>query len=550
MTPRPSSPTSLLWAHQIKRENGHLLGRIQKLEATHEKHDDRLKETENATRSPANGDLAALAEQVKALDESGISERLAKVEKDVMSKLDDVQAESEAIVQKAASLDKDEAVAEDERRKAFKKEKALLKRLADVEAELKKYEQMLTRVGRRVDEQSVGTIKAQLDDLQKTVEAEGSEMKLMEESLRALETANVELRKANVRLEAEVQRLADKAALAVSLASVQPGPLPTKPSGKRGASEMELDEEAGMPPPPTKRPKQSHKWAGGGADKDIILQGSDLTRKSRATASPKSRITKAGPKPAPKLASQAAAKAKPAPRKEQKPLPKPAPPKIVKPVVHPVAPKIRKKPAASQPKAKANTAASQRSAHKGLATARSAKSQHHLDGEASKPIIRAGKGWVEVALTPSQSEGEESGERDSPERLRGRTRRSLLPQPDMQSANNTQHLTRGGRRQLVQKLQRRTIKPEPEPLSAADTPHARPSDTTEAQGIALDRLAAYETPGGVFASPPVPPRQSIEQPSLGARTETGYAMLPAVFASDSQSRLTTPPPPARPGGRR
>ncbi|KAK3061396.1 hypothetical protein LTR53_019796, partial [Teratosphaeriaceae sp. CCFEE 6253] len=125
-----------------------------KLEATHEQHDDRLKETENAIRSPANGDLAALAEQVKTLDGSGISERLAKVEKDVMTKLDDVQAESEAIVRKVASLDKDEAVAQEERRKAFNKEKALLKRLAEVEAELKKYEQMLTRVGRRVDEQS------------------------------------------------------------------------------------------------------------------------------------------------------------------------------------------------------------------------------------------------------------------------------------------------------------------------------------------------------------------------------------------------------------
>jgi len=404
MTPRAASPTSLLWAHQIKRENGHLLGRIQKLESTNGQHENRLKHAENAAKLHANQDMVALAERVKALDQSGIPERLAKVEADVMSKLDDVKAETEAVSLKVSSMEKDEAKAEEERRKAFNKDKAkaLLKRLGEAEENLKKYEQLLERVGRRVDEQSIGNIRSQLDALSTQVGQEGSEMKLMVESIIVLERANAELRSANDKLAFEVEKLAAKSSAMASV-SGQAASVPSKKSaGKRAAAEFESGEEVQTPQPPLKKKKASHKWAGGGADKDIIGQSTDMKRTPRAAASPLNTMSK----PAKKTAQ----------RPEVQPVLRSAPrsvPKLTKPASKPapkvVPPKQSKKAAISQTRPKA-TAAKNAAPKKGTAAAVIVNPKRRLDGRPDRPIVRAGKGWVEVAVTPSESENESEEE--------------------------------------------------------------------------------------------------------------------------------------------
>ncbi|KAK4897306.1 hypothetical protein LTR27_004826 [Elasticomyces elasticus] len=542
MTPRPTSPTSLLWAHQIKREHGHLLNRLHKMEAAHDQQESRLKHAETAAKSHANEDIAALAEQVKALDESGITERLARVEKDVMSKLDDVQAESEAIILKVASLEKDDVVAEEERRKAFNREKALLKRVAETEENLKKYEQSLVRLGRRVDDQSMVTIRSQLDGLMQQVEKEGSTMKLVAESTAALETANEGLKKANAKMAIEIEKLAAKAEAAVA-ASEKATSAVTKAGGqKRSAPEPDSDDEDETPRPPLKKKKQSHKWAGGGADKDIIRQGSDVKPSGRTIASPYTTIPKptlkAAPKPTVKPVSKPAPK--PAPKPALKSALKPAP----KPVQSQAPPKERKQPAASQAKSKptvshkAKATASQKPApKKGLATASSAKAQRYLDGQTDKPIVRAGKGWVEIAMTPSQSDAEEESEEEKivfeeTKRSKGRPRRSQDTDDIIGAASSTQRPARGGRRQPspkpAQAKQRQKRKIEDEPSPAVTGGQYQPSTAMQAMKAAQKDRTRVST-GGVFTSPP-PVRRSIE------RKDTRDALLAAVVTSQSSAR--------------
>jgi len=349
-TPRPSSPTSLLWAHQLKREHGHLIGRLQQVESANRQQEDRIKKAESAAKAGTNNDIAALADQVKALDEGGINKRLAKVEKDVMAKLDDVQAESEAMVLKVASLEKDDVLVEEERRKAFNKEKALLKRVGEVEESLKLYEAGLESVGRRVDDASISTIKAQLDSLVGQVRKEGAEMKRLEDSISVLEAANEELRKANERLAAEMEKVAAKPTLTPLVQTVVEAAADEAASPEDVTEQPELEDDG----TPKRRKKKSHKWAGGGADRDIIRQASDVVHK--VAAPPRRTLT-------PKAVAKPKAIAKP---KE-----------------------VSKKGVATKEVAKP-----------------ARKSQGFLDGDADKPIIRAGKGWVEVAMTPSQSEQE------------------------------------------------------------------------------------------------------------------------------------------------
>ncbi|KAK5133262.1 hypothetical protein LTR08_007996 [Meristemomyces frigidus] len=415
MTPRPSSPTSLLWAHQLKREHGFLLGRMQQLESSNQQQDDRLKNTETVAKTTASNDISALAEQVKALDGDAINRRVAEVEKEVMSKLEDVQTESEAIVMKLASLEKDEALVEEERRKAFNKEKALLKRVCEVEGSLEEYQQSLDRVGRRVDEASIGTIKTQLEGLAKQVGREGSEMKRLEESIEVLEAANGELKGANERLAAEVAKLAARPHSAPAAQTMSKATT-TKVVSRRDSQFPSEDDNT-----PRHPMKKSHKWAGGGTDRAVIGQGSNSAKKKPGAPPKKSLVTKAVPKAKEVTKPKQTAKTK----------------DVMKPKEPTKSKEAAKPKAVAKPKHVATTKP---------VTKPSRKSLVFLDGEAEKPIVRAGKGWIEIAMSPSASE-DESQEASVPvKRPRKQSRLDTVEQ----LGQDTQRLTRGGKQHLTQ----------------------------------------------------------------------------------------------------
>ncbi|KAK3719002.1 hypothetical protein LTR37_004565 [Vermiconidia calcicola] len=279
---RPSSPTSLLWAHQLKREHGHLLKRMQDLESTSEKQENRIKSAEVAAKANASGEVAALAAQVKALDKSGVDQRLSIMERDVTRKVDDVQADSEAMTLQIAEMQKKgERAAEEERKKNLQKDKALLKRIGEVEEGLKTYEKSLDSIGKRINGTQFELIKQQLEGLSKQVNEEGPQMKMLGESVAALEAANDELRKANERLDKEVKNVASKSF-----------DMSAKHSSKAASAEAQAQSGA-IPETDSSRPKKSHKWSGVGADRDIVRTGSALFgHEIVASHSPASRVVK------------------------------------------------------------------------------------------------------------------------------------------------------------------------------------------------------------------------------------------------------------------
>ena len=310
---------------------------------------------------------------MKALDGDGIMKRLVRIENEVTCKLEDVQADSEAMIMKVASLEKAETSAEEERRKAFNKEKALLKRVGEVEGGLMEYQQSLVRVGRRVDEASIGTIKAQLEGLAQQVGKEGSGMKRLEESIEVLEVANTELKKSNERLAAEITKLAERPHLApvVQTASkdTSTGLIP------RGESQVLSGDDNDSRPPA----KKSHKWAGGGADRVVIQQNSSSAQKKPPAPPKKPLITKAVPQAKQVARSKMSAKVKEI-----------AKPKKVTTSADP--PKLK---AVAKPKHITTST---------TATKQQRKSLVYLDGEEEKPIVRAGRGWIEVAMSEDESQ--------------------------------------------------------------------------------------------------------------------------------------------------
>lgn len=256
MAARPSSPTSLLWAHQLKREHGHLLKRMQELEANSERQAKRIKTAETAAESQSQTDLAALAKKVKALDHSGVASQLSKIEHSLREKAEELEAGIEAITIQIAAMKKDAESRDEEKRKAFTKEKTLLKRIGEIETGLKSYEDALDKMGRRVDDDRMEQIKGQLKALTRQVEKEGGRMQWLEASIIALEGANGDLMKANARLMTEIQKAA-----AVT-------------KGGAGASENDDDSSAvPVAPQQGRSDRLSHGWKGSGTEKDILASG-------------------------------------------------------------------------------------------------------------------------------------------------------------------------------------------------------------------------------------------------------------------------------------
>ena len=399
---RPSSPTSLLWAHQLKNEHGHLLKRMRDLESANQKQENRIQAAEAAASSAsASSDFVALAEKVRVLDEG----RLGGMERDVARRFDDVQAESEAVITQVEAL-------REGREQRGESDKALLRRISEVEAGLRKYESALDRMGRRIDGTQFELIKEQLEGLSRQVRQEGEGMKMLGESVSALEAANEELKRANERLEVELGKV--NVAKTSTVADTRPA-----------RSVEAIYDDSGLEPDvrPMKRPKKkSHKWAGGGADKDIIRTGSGLVERSPlstpehaqagATVSSKKKSHKWAGGGTDKGIIQAGSSS-------QKAKPKPPGPKVKKPQPPQLQRKVwvdrdgmanlpkKKNPQSLQLKRKAPSEDDER-----IETPRpqkkTKKSHKWSGGGADKDILRAGKGWYEVACSPTRDEPEAS----------------------------------------------------------------------------------------------------------------------------------------------
>ena len=295
MAPPTTSPTSLLWAYQLKREHGYLLQRMNDLETRNEDHDSRIKLAESAGLESSSKEVKKLAQQVKTLQESDVQKRLADMESGIAEKMDDLQAESEAHTLVIASLqDQQKAAPGEYKRDAAAREQMMLKRISEMESGLKKYEISLDRMGKRLDQTRFDQIKTQLEDLMKQAKIDSEDMERMVRSIAALEAGNAELTKANAELERKLEKMAAKAASAAKDPAVGATTRSNEPDTTAGAKDQG---------PPKKK---SHKWAGGGADRDIIRSGSDLINSPRAAAK------------SPSTAAKDPSKKKPAPPKATK----------------------------------------------------------------------------------------------------------------------------------------------------------------------------------------------------------------------------------------
>ena len=230
MSNPPPSPESLLWAHQFKRQHGHLLKRIVDLELAAKKHECRM--------NPAD--------IVKAVDEHGSSsQRLSAME----LSLNHTHRMTEDLVSQMSGVRTTFERREEVDRDATKRGELLLQRVVELEDMSRLCEQDLRLVEDKADASAVGDLRMQLAVLKGEFDQETHRTRALSHSLAEIQRANAELKVVNESIHAELKSLAAR--------PFNRDPVEINPSV--GSSRVREAADNAAPERPPKRPKRSHK---------------------------------------------------------------------------------------------------------------------------------------------------------------------------------------------------------------------------------------------------------------------------------------------------
>ncbi|KAL2358131.1 hypothetical protein BJ546DRAFT_200710 [Cryomyces antarcticus] len=197
MVPRPSSPTSLLWAHQLKREHTHLLDRTTALENIENTYKSRLEAVEANDQALRNSsvEIAELSAKIAAMgaDVKDVREWIESLNADRQAFLKADEAEITKLAKRVAMLEAERKAQEDERKKAFTKDKAVVKRVLELEAGRQKELELVDQLERRVDGLDWNMLHKKLDAIEASKANELLVTKALSGRLGALEAINQDL---------------------------------------------------------------------------------------------------------------------------------------------------------------------------------------------------------------------------------------------------------------------------------------------------------------------------------------------------------------------
>lgn len=254
----PSSPTSLLWAHQLKREHGFLLNRMKKLETE-------IAGVESRTKAAADtvgvGEIAAIAKKVQSLTDHGSHAIVQKIRDEVMGRFEDVGIEIEAVTIQISNLERSQESLKEDRRHAAESETALLMRINEVEASIKEYKRSVLKLGRKIDDQAISKIRDALTGLSEDVKSNKVAGETVNASLERLDEASKVLRAGNEKLAEQVKELVERPTY-VPAPAVAPS---TQYAAAVPITVLQEPEEESQDPPqaslPVKKPKANKKTA-------------------------------------------------------------------------------------------------------------------------------------------------------------------------------------------------------------------------------------------------------------------------------------------------
>ncbi|KAJ9648581.1 hypothetical protein H2199_001436 [Coniosporium tulheliwenetii] len=247
MVQRPASPTSLLWAHQLKKEHAHLLDRMKALEATSKDVVARMAEAEATTAAARESvtRVADMAARIAAIeeDDDDVRQWIAKLNEERQAQTRKEDDKLQSLTRRVELLDAENKKLEVEQKEAKRRDDDILKRLEQLEAAReaareadKRAADKLIRKNDPVDK----VLSRRLDAFESRRNEDSTKIAALLQKIKALESSNQELSTKTQQIQKKLESartprnhvlLRQKATDSISTGTTQMGtPLVTSPN--------------------------------------------------------------------------------------------------------------------------------------------------------------------------------------------------------------------------------------------------------------------------------------------------------------------------------
>ncbi|EON64319.1 hypothetical protein W97_03550 [Coniosporium apollinis CBS 100218] len=196
MVQRPASPTSLLWAHQLKKEHAHLLERMKALEAMSKAVVARMEEAEATTAAARETvtRVADMAARIAAIeeDDDDVRQWITKLDEERQAQARKGDDKLQSLSRKIGLLDAEMKRREMEEKEAKRRDDDVLKRLVQLEVAREAETKAADRLVRKTDPVDK-VLSRRLDAFESRRNEDNTKIAALLQKIKALESLNHEL---------------------------------------------------------------------------------------------------------------------------------------------------------------------------------------------------------------------------------------------------------------------------------------------------------------------------------------------------------------------
>lgn len=188
MAPRPTSPTSLLWAHQLRREHGHLQERIKTLEEENNQSGPKLKTIDEKCQLIRN-EIGTLVTRLNTIEKENeqINRRLAEFRTEAEEIANDHEFNIQKLHQRLEKIESAYAIAKDELALVNTTNFNLTKRVDRLEEQQRKTTETEKRIGRKNDPADARALSKRVELLELKRSEDAVQLKELQDKLCGVE---------------------------------------------------------------------------------------------------------------------------------------------------------------------------------------------------------------------------------------------------------------------------------------------------------------------------------------------------------------------------
>lgn len=214
MVPRPSSPTSLLWAHQLKREHEHLLDRMKDIAKSQEAHDVKIHaiEASNERMRSIFARFEDMMTRIAAIEEESqdVKELIERFVGERPTKLRGAVEKISRLADQIAALDSHTKEVGIGVQQTLSTYRVVIEKVEDLEAKVQKQERTET-LREKNDPVDVTVLTRRLDAIESRRNNDATRTKTLIGRMEVLEQASQQLSTRSARFQAEIERLNSEA---------------------------------------------------------------------------------------------------------------------------------------------------------------------------------------------------------------------------------------------------------------------------------------------------------------------------------------------------